>query len=312
VRIDIEGNVHAIVLIRQDDVPSEPLKQKYDAKDFLAEFTKEIRKQEIGCLQHKLQDSFFLLGRCSMALLFTCPSLSDVAELMQFMTRIHRKVKEETDASLGNYEPFCFPSARVLSTEFEYARDLEEKPIPALVFVRASGDLAKAIRGFATKAELIKHVFGIYLGIGIYNLVFYLRSKTLHEFLDNVVLLREGLGDFWETSTLIGVPARKDQEKLQANAIGKTQFSISAKCTDGLEKVACKISKISPEVENVYFRQGYMDIEVQYSSETISDAFNLACAIRKIEGVIDTSSVAQLLAFSKTSKEENRASGGLS
>jgi hypothetical protein len=304
VGIDIESCVHALVLIRQDDVPSEQLKQKCDARDFLTTFAKEIRKEETHCSEHALQDSFFLLGRCSMALLFTCPSLSDIAELMRFMTKVHRKTKEKTDVRLGNFEPFCFPSARVLSKGFEYAKDLEEKPIPAMVFVRASGNLVKIIRGLATKTELMKHVFGIYLGAGIYNMIFYLRFKTLYELGNTIVLLRKELKSFWETSTLVGVPARKNQENSQAKETEKTQFSISAKCTNGLESVACRILKISPEIENVFFRQGYMDIEVHYSSKSVSDAFDLACAIRKIEGVIDTCSVVQLSACTEMSKSE--------
>lgn len=301
--MNIDERVHAIVLVRQDDVSLARSKQSNDARSFLDNFAQEIRKEEKGCSDHKLQDSFFLLGRCSMALLFTCPSLSNIAGLMQFMMKIQRKVKDKNDIQMGNFEPFCFPSARILPKRFRYGGTPEAKPIPALVFVRTSSDLAETIQRVTRKTELMEHISAMYLGVGIYNLIFYLRFRTLSDLRDTIIVLREELKSFWETSTLIGVPAGREKEKIEDTS-EKIQFSISAKCTNGLEDTACKIMKISPGIENVYFRQGYMDIEVRYLSNAVSDAFELACAIRKIDGVIDTCSVVQLLGCKDTSSKE--------
>lgn len=308
--MELANYITAITLIRQDDVPSKRTKQKCDAKHFLAKYLAELKGQLNKSSQFDFQGSFFLLGRSSVALLLTCKTLSRIPDLIRLITDIQKKIRNKEKLDLGMFEPYCFPSIEIKSRSLCDAPKMKNNIIPALIFVRTPENLNTLIPKISADVQIMMHVYGIYLGFGVYNLIFYLKFETLYELRDKINLLRKCIGTFWETTTIIGVPSTKlrKREVPLAEYTDEVPFSTSAKCMGGLDiEVANGILRLSKrkrfrhlfaklvnKSKVVNYRQGYMDIEAHFWSKTISDAFDFSCAIRRLDGVIDTCSVVQL------------------
>lgn len=303
------SSVTVITLIRQDDVPSRKTKQKCDAKHFLSRYLTQLKGSSRRSSQFNLRDSFFLLGRSSMALLLTCQTLSQIPELIRFLVSIQGQLREEGGLELGLFEPYCFPAIE-LSRQSTSGQPKKDNIIPALVFVRTPKDLNTLIPRITTDAQTMEQVHGIFLGFGVYDLILHMQFKTLCQLRDGINSLRKQIGTFWETSTIIGVPNQKRVERRIALSENATEipFSISAKCMGGSDvDVASGMLRLSKRKRFRHLfcthsnrskvlnsRQGYMDVEAHVWSKTVSGVFDFSCAVRGLDGVIDTCTVVQL------------------
>lgn len=298
-----------VVLVRQDEVTVGSSKLKNDAQGYISRFITILRGILRKDPRYAFRDSFFVLGRSSMALTLECERLSDVPGLIQLIAKEHRnfrKIENDHGLHMGAFEAYYFPAIGAMPLSRK-----TENVIPTLFFIRTLQNPEDCVQWIIRNAGVARNVEAIYLGLGIYDLVIQAGFSTLHELKDFYCLLRKGLWPFWETSTLIGVPRRGDvsTEKKMAKHQSKIPFSTSVKCARGLD------ASVIPEIDALFrkrfshfiperkrhqvssitnLRQGYMDLEAHYWCKTITEAFRVTCAIRKIDGVVDTCTVVQL------------------
>jgi hypothetical protein len=292
-----------LVLLRQDDVSSSRRKRQYDAKMFLEEYCKKLRTKFTARTVAQVQETFFILGRASMTLFLTCRNLSDIPAVLTEAGQICREMIEERNLRIGMFEPYCFPAV-----EIKFAKRVEpnlDRTIPVLVFIRTPQSVEELIQGIRSRKDIMECMRQSYIGLGMYQMILWLTFRNLQELSNVYGLLRASIGRFWETSTIIGVPRDSDcqqKERIHATSTPEILFSTSAKCVGGKdEAVARRMLSLSRKrqfkhlfrnfvspYEIVNLRQGYLDVEMRFMSNNISDAFDLSSAVRKLEGVIDT------------------------
>lgn len=309
--METKNRVTVVTLVRQDDLPKDTTKPKDDAKSYVRRYAKRIRRNVDSDPKCSFRDFYFVLGRASAALILECERLSEVPELVQLVTKTHRhlrKFEKDHGKDIGAFGAYCFPMIEVKIPPSEATRNV----VPALIFVRTPQKLENCVSGILAQDSVVEHIETVYLGLGLYDLIIQAGFPTIHRLRDVYCTLRKHLSPFWETATVIGVPRHGTRtiEKTQARSLGRVPFSTSVKCMSGLDvEVKMKIDELFTKTsfrrlvpkrkrycvsQNTNLRQGYMDLETHYQSRTVSDAFRVTCAIRKINGVVDTCTVAQL------------------
>lgn len=305
IHLGLGKGITTLFLLRQDDVGSSSRKHKHDAKCFLEDYRREIKKELSASKEARWEGSFFILGRASMALFLTCRSLDRIPWIVMRVGAICRRMIEERNLKLQMSEPYCFPAVKIdLGKKVKTLGDAD-KVLPVLVFIRTRENVESLVQRIKLTREIKEHVRGFYLGLGMYDVILHLAFRTISELGFVYNLLRTSLGDFLESSTIIGVPqddSSQQKERMQAASIQRVPFSISAKCIGGQDVVVANrmrtlsrrkqyrdlFEQYEKRQDVVSLRQGYMDVEIRFMSNTVTDAFDLSCEIRRLEGVIDT------------------------
>jgi hypothetical protein len=309
--MDLAKGITALFLLRQDDVGSSKKKQQNDSKQFLEEYCEEIRSAFPASKETRLEESFFILGRASMAVLLTCSSLYEISGVVMQIEGICRKMIEERGLKIRMSEPYCFPAVKINLDESVNSSTFDDNVVPMLNFIRTPEGAESFVQRVISTKEIREHARGLYLGLGMYDVILHLTFRNLNELGRVYNLMRASLGRLWESSTIIGVPrdrSNQQKERMQAASIQEIPFSISVKCLGGEDvAVAKRIRAMSRKRQyrhlfrqygkkqnDVSLRQGYMDVEIRFKSNTVIEAFDFSCAIRRLEGVIDTCTLAGL------------------
>lgn len=239
----LDKEITAIALTRQDDLASARRKRHYDAKRFLEDYSEEIRSKIATYSEARLQEAFFVLGRASMAIFLACRHLSEIPQTLMGVGEIRSKMTKERKLRIGIFEPYCFPAVEIKMIGNGGFSKKESKVIPALIFIRTPLEIEALVRKIQSMKPIGEHVQGLYLGLGMYDVILRLGFRSLHEFGDVYGALRASLGKFWETSTIIGVPMESSglqKEREQAKSTRMIPFSTSAKCIGGKDAEVAK------------------------------------------------------------------------
>jgi hypothetical protein len=297
-------------LLRKDDVPYASDKKGMDSHLFLQKLVEGVSSKLCKDGKIKFENSFFVLGRSSLAFIASGHSLDDVPEILAAINDEHEKLASDTARlSTGSFECFAFPTVPFpVQTEKIISRP--EGVIPVLFFVRTPVSVANIAVAMKSDPSIVFHLDDMCLGLGVYDLIFQMRFEDLFALRDITDKLRKRIANLWETSTVIGVPrdAALEKERARTVTIAPCLFSISLRCSNNIvtDETISKISNLtkSDQYQHLFagmnsqdivtYRQGYMDLELFCKSKCISPVFELACDLRKIECVIDTSSVAHI------------------
>jgi hypothetical protein len=294
-----------ICLARQDEAACKEHEED-DGRSFLNKFTTNVATSSHG-QKFCLEDEFFILGRASKVFVFSVPTLSSATESISVFDERASNLAKTMNPSLGIFELHTFPAIRIECQ----VRESESKGIvPCLFFVR-SKRIMEELQDLPLMIKNFENVADVFLGFGSYNLIFLVKVNTLTDLERTISAIRNGLKEFWETRTIIGVPKenlRNDERKIAASEPFHS-FSIMAKFHGRLGKeiendileIAQKaefsriFSALLKKQEKITYRQGYMDVDVPCHSQTVSEVFDAACEIRRrVRGIFDTATIAKI------------------
>jgi hypothetical protein len=308
--LKVAESLKTYLLLRKDDVASALDKRDFDACFFLQKLVEGIGRKSFPNNKINFEKSFFVLGRSSLAIIACGTTLQDVPDLITAVNDEHEKLLSGVAQSqTGSFECFAFPAVPVLIN----ARKSVPRPeatIPTMFFVRTPVHVNAIIRSIRSNLSITSHLEEISLGLGVYDIIFWLEFEDLYELRDTLTQLRKSIGVLWETSTLIGIPDQPclDRKRAETDMRDPLLFSISIRCYRNVVSKAI-LSEIKNLIKRASYlnmfkdinnqdilthRQGYMDLEIFCRSKCLSDVFDLVCNLRKIEGIVDSSTVAQI------------------
>lgn len=301
--LQLSRDTKVIMLLRLDDLVTSDIKLRYSSRTVLQELLpivkSKIEQKKLG----KIEASFFILGRASMAIIFSCSTLAKVPRIVRSVVSSYGELLLAKNLPRTVFEVYPFPVASLELT----ASKIEDPLIPVLMFVRTSKLIEAICKELYNAPDISRSIVRIFLGLGVYNVIFYMRVSSIAQLLGNYLRLRKLIGAFWETSTIIGVPEEEHRPReIELGSKCEHAFSIMARVDGPTEDVVvrnilklktderfCNMLKGDAEPKFSY-RQGYMDLEIPCIACSISALFDLITEIRKLENVTDTVTVAHL------------------
>ncbi|MEM2112494.1 MAG: hypothetical protein QXX08_11565 [Candidatus Bathyarchaeia archaeon] len=292
-----------LAFAKQNEVASKSLQSKQSTDKFLSEY--------ISCLKDSLQkegkwqlfSDFFVLGRASFVLMVKSIPLFENPKVIGAINQCYLKCRRKSGAKVGAFSIYSYPVIEAILSE----ENKGSFAIPALLFIRSSIACNK-MREILDQPELRRYVRSLFYGLGMHNVIIYISCPTLCAVRDVVQKVRQTLDIFWETQTIIGIPKDSLRDVEKNSCYHKFSFVLSAKCQGHIDnQMMNDIQEVIGRHPHLFIdqntkmilspfglRQGAMDIDIAYQTSSVSEAFEFALDIRKINRIVDTSTTARL------------------